>query len=283
MSTTKGNEAQAEMWNGPVGERWSQYWRHIDAILEPLSRPLLARAGAQVGERVIDIGCAQGTTTLALAEQVSSSGAVLGVDLSSLTLAIARERAARATQVEFVAADATDYPFEEGSWDLAISRFGVMFFADPVRSFSQVGRALRPGGRLAFVCWQAVQDNEWIALVAQVAKEAGAPEPEETPDPDGPGAFSLADPTRIGAILSSAGFRGVTTESLQPKLRIGATPEEAARFMLEMGPVASMVEDAEPSLRAKVETALVERFREFASDEGVHLGAAAWLVSATSA
>ena len=151
------NADQAAYWNGPGGQHWTDRQEIQDAILAPVSEALIARAGIAPGERIIDIGCGCGATTLgARLAQIGASGHALGLDISARMLARAQERTPPGAPVRWIAADATIYPFERGGADLLFSRFGVMFFADPVLAFANMRTALRSGGRLAFgVCWLA--------------------------------------------------------------------------------------------------------------------------------
>ncbi|HLG01741.1 MAG TPA: methyltransferase domain-containing protein, partial [Acidimicrobiia bacterium] len=187
------NDEQAEYWDGPGGEHWVAEAYRYSRMTGPLGEVLVEAADPQPGERVLDVGCGMGATTLAAAERVLPGGSALGVDLSGPMLAVARERANRGglTHVAFEQADAQVRPFDPGSFDLAISRFGVMFFDDPNAAFANLGRALRSGGRLEFVCWQGLFDNEWLAVpVAAALQHVPVPEMGE---PGAPGPFSLAD------------------------------------------------------------------------------------------
>lgn len=281
--TERPNARQAEFWNGPAAHEWLRNWRWMDQVLEPLGRALLARADAQPGERVLDVGCAHGTTTLALAEQVGEAGWVLGLDISGVILKAAKERQRDAgfPQLAFEEGDASTRAFGRNALDLVVSRFGVMFFEDPAATFRHLRRALTPGGRLAFVCWQALRDNVWMTL----GMDAARPHldlPDAPPrDPEAPGAFSFADAERVRRILSAAGFDEVEIEALTPELAVGAKAEEAARFMVEMGPVGGMLEAAEQD-RDRIVSAVVEAYRPHLRDGAIRVPAAAWLVTAVA-
>ena len=148
------NAAQAEFWNGDAGRRWRDYQDRHDRMLLPVTKLLLAAAAARPGERVVDVGCGCGELAFRLAEEVAPSGQVLGVDISEPMLGLARERAPAGAVLRFALADATTFAFAPGAADLAVSRFGIMFFADPAKSFANLGRALKPGGRIVFACWR---------------------------------------------------------------------------------------------------------------------------------
>ena len=156
------NSAQAEYWNSSAGQRWTDHQEHQDQVLGPVSDRLIAVAAPKPGDRVIDVGCGCGATTIDFAARVGPSGEVLGLDISEPMLARARERAAQNLVVRFERADATVYDFEPNGADLAASRFGVMFFADPARSFANLRKGLKPGGRLVFACWREAKQNPFF-------------------------------------------------------------------------------------------------------------------------
>ena len=185
------NAAQAEYWNASAGRKWTDYQEHQDQVLRPVSDRLLAAAAPKPGDRVIDVGCGCGATTIQFAERVGPAGAVLGLDLSEPMLARARERAPQDLPIRFELADATVYAFEPKADDLVASRFGVMFFADPTRSFANLRRGLKPGGRLAFACWREARGNPYFILPLREAGKHVPPLPET--DPEAPGPFAFAD------------------------------------------------------------------------------------------
>jgi SAM-dependent methyltransferase len=183
---------------------WAEVREPLELQLAPLGRRSLAALASCVGESVLDIGCGGGETALELARVVAPDGMVLGIDRSSAVLAFARRAAKDCERVRFVEADAQVFPFEPASFDAAFSRFGVMFFADPVAAFSNIHRSLKPGGRLAFVCWRALNENQLDLLPLQAASPYLPPQPVH--DPDAPGPFAFAKPERVRGILASAGF-----------------------------------------------------------------------------
>jgi SAM-dependent methyltransferase len=276
------NAEQIRTWNETLGPRWVDQEAMLDAQIAPLGLAALERAKVQPGERAIDVGCGCGQTSLQLAERVGPSGAVLGIDVSAPMLARARARAAGRSKLRFAQADAQTHRFDE-VFDLAFSRFGVMFFADPVAAFANLAGALRPGGRLAFVCWQAIDRNPWIlAPMRAVAGIVPLPPP---PAPGSPGPFAFADPERVRGILEAAGYSQVVLEPEQGELAIGADRglEGAVEFMLEMGPVAAALREAGPAglaARGRAADAIREACAAFATPEGVRAGYAAWIATA---
>ena len=215
------NAAQAEYWNSVAGRRWTDRQEEQDLVLRPVSDRLIAAADAKPGQRIIDIGCGCGDTTIDFAARVMPGGEVLGLDISEPMLARARERAPSGLPARFVLADATVHDFEPEWADLAVSRFGVMFFADPARSFANLRRGLKPGARLAFACWREARQNPWMMIPLREAKKHAPPLPETNPEDPGP--FAFADDARVRRVLSNAGFADIvaTPVDLDLDLAIG--------------------------------------------------------------
>lgn len=248
-------------------------------MLQPFGARVIDAVALAPGDRVIDVGCGAGDTLVAMAARVGPAGAVLGLDVSAPLLALAHERLARASQPRAIiaCADAETHDFGPGAFDAVASRFGMTFFNDLHRALANLHRALRSGGRLAFVCWQAPRDNQWMRLPWDaVAVHVRVP---EAPEPAGPGPFALADPTRIRAALDTAGFRDVAITSLAQPVPVGTDVEDAAAFFGR-----HLIQAALDALPAATAGALRETLRQMlalhAKPDGVYLGAAAWLVSA---
>lgn len=275
------NAQQIEFWNDEFGDKWVAMTDDIDAQIAPLSEVGLARAAASEGERVLDVGCGCGQTTLRLATKVGSGGRVLGVDLSASMLEHARERATAGgfSNVEFSNADAQTRVFEP-DFDLLFSRFGVMFFAHPEQAFENLLSALRPGGRLACITWQTQSANPWITVPMQaVAKHLP---PSDPPPPDAPGPFALADAKRVEGILTAAGFADVHHESVVRKLLVGGggSLDESARFLLDRGPVGAALQGANDDVRKAAAREIRAALEPYQEDGGVRMSAAAWIVTA---
>ena len=280
MQATGPNAEQIEYWNVQVGSKWLAENARLDAMLAPLGLAALDRAKPGNGERVLDVGCGVGQTSLQLAARVGPTGSVLGVDISAPMLARARERARaeKLANVNFENADAQTYAFTPESVDLVFSRFGVMFFADPVAAFANIARALRPGGRLAFVCWQAFAQNPWMRdAVAAIAKHVQLAAPAA---PDAPGPFAFADAARVRAILERAGFRAAAQEPLVGEITLGQTIDEALAFMTEIGPAGNALRDATESQRAAASAAIRETLAAHVTSSGVRMAFAAWIITA---
>lgn len=276
------NDEQIEYWNGPGARRWVRHQELLDRMLEPFGRAALEAARVCPGERVVDVGCGCGTTSLALAAAVGDAGTVLGADLSAPMVEVARSRARDRSlgNAHFVAADASEHAFG-AQFDLVFSRFGVMFFADPTRAFAHLRGALREGGRVAFVCWGPVAENPWFR-VPMAAAGTVIPLPEPTP-PGAPGPFSLADRTRLQGILQAAGFGAIEIARSAPPFLLGADLDDAATNAIDTGPVSRLLLDVDEATRMRVRGAIREQLEARASAGGVVLSSEAWVVTARPA
>jgi SAM-dependent methyltransferase len=274
------NADQAAYWNGRVGERWRARQQDQDALLAPVAELLLERAAPAPGEAVLDIGCGCGFTAIELARRVTPGGRVLGVDLSAPMLERARERAPANLPVEFVLADATVYPFAPAEADLLFSRFGVMFFAEPRKSFANMRRGLRPGARLAFACWREPQRNPWLMLPLEEACRH-VPRPPAS-GPEEPGAFAFADERRVRGILDGAGFVAIGLEALELSLDIalGRGLEAAVETVTGMGPTSRALEGQSPQLRAAAIESVRNALARHQVGTAVTLQGAIWIVTA---
>jgi SAM-dependent methyltransferase len=281
MSGT-ANTAQIEYWNNEAGPRWVAVQERMDAMLAPIMHAALDRTRPEAGERVLDIGCGCGATLLELADRVGPGGGVTGVDISAPMLDRARERvqAKALAHVSVTRSDAATHRFAPGSFDLAFSRFGVMFFDDPVGAFANIRSALVATGRLAFVCWAPPQDNPWLSLPLAAARPHLPPQPAA--DPHAPGPFAFADPDRVRGILAGAGYSALDIARHDTTMRICGPGEieQAARFAAESGPVGRLMAGAVPEARAAAEQAIVDALRRIEGPGGVELAASVWLVAA---
>lgn len=233
---------------------------------------------ARAGERVLDIGCGCGATSLALAKTVGAAGRVHGVDVSRPMLRIARERAMEeGANVVFLEADASAQAFRP-EWDLVFSRFGVMFFADPVAAFANIRGALAPGGRLVFVCWRALLENVWAARPLAAAMDLLPPLPPT--DQNSPGPFAFADESRLIGILSQAGFSDVDVQKLDTVMNMGATLDDAAHAALSIGPLARASGDLGEEIRETIRGRVRGALGDFETPAGIVPPAACWLARA---
>ena len=271
---------QPTYWNEEGGRRWVENIQRVERMIEPLSARLLRHAAPRTGERVLDVGCGGGVTSAAYAGAVGASGTVLGLDVSAVILAVARERYAAVTTLSFALGDAATMPLEAGSFDLVSSRFGVMFFADPVAAFANLRVALKPGGRLAFICWRALDENPWMADCVRAAFSV-LPRPEPLP-PTAPGPFAFADPARLRDILEQSGYTDISIEPLDQLLDLGSIDDAVAQ-MTRMGPAASAFAAASVADQAAVVTAIRAALRPHQSGGSVRMVSGTWLVGARRA
>ncbi len=270
---------QIEFWNGEVAERWVSDQERLDRVFGPLGDEAMKAARPAPGERVLDVGCGCGGTTFDLARAAGKTGHVLGVDISAPMVARARERAAAEGfgNVAFAEADAATLTAPQ-PFDLLFSRLGVMFFEDPRLAFTNLARALRPGGRVAFVCWRALDLNDW-ATVPLAAAVTLVPPPPPAP-PGAPGPFAFADAERTLEILRGAGFEDARAAVRDVPLHVGHL-EDATDFATRMGPASRLLKTAPPDVQARGREAIREALRPHASKEnGVVLRAAQWVVTA---
>ena len=278
MPMTIANVEMATAWDGDEGEQWTEYADQYDAVAEPHLRRLMDAARIAAGDRVLDIGCGTGESTRRAARE-TASGSALGVDLSGrmLTRAEERGRAEGLTNVAFLQADVQVHRFDERTFDVVISRFGAMFFNEPVAAFRNIAKAMRPGGGLALLTWQELAKNEWLTSF-RGALAAGRTLP--VPPPGTPGPFGLAEPEGVRHILAEAGFHDVDLVALDEAVRFGSDTDDAWPFVASMGIVKALTE----GLDADAGTKALERLRRVLvaheSAAGVVFASAAWLVTA---
>lgn len=277
------NEEQTEYWSGKGGEHWVAEAERYDAMIREFGKALLAAADPQPGERALELGCGNGALAVATAERLGPDGRLTAVDVSAPMLDLARSRADAAglTNVEFVEADVQTYPFEPDGYDFAFSRFAVMFFDDPDAAFGNVAVAVRPGGRVAFTCWQELFANQWVMIPAAAALEY-VPMPD-LGEPGGPGPFSLAEPDRVRSLLEGAGFTDPSVEALEAPVRVGADVEDAVAYYRMSDFAETLFADVDDDTAAKAWEAVSGAIAPYATPEGVTLPGGAWLVTATRA
>ena len=275
------NADQIAYWNGPAGRRWVQRQEEQDALLAPVAEVLLDRAAARAGEFVLDIGCGWGGLAADLARRVAPEGRVLGLDVSEVMLARARELLPQGLPLELARGDATVYPFEPGRADLLFSRFGVMFFADPARAFANMRRGLRSGARVAFACWREPRANPWLMLPLQEAYRHVPRLPEV--GPDDPGAFSFASEPRVRDILGRAGFAAVHLEpvGLSLDLAVDGGLDAAVGTAVGIGPTSRALEGQPAELQAAAVESIRAALAKHRTANRVELAGAIWIVTAT--
>ena len=278
------NTDQAEQWNtGDDAAHWVNHQARYDRMNAPFADMILDAAALRPGADVLDVGCGCGTTTLAAARLIAPGQAV-GLDLSGPMLARARAAAETAGlgNAEFLQGDAQVHPLEPGRFGTVVSRFGVMFFADPVAAFANIRPAAQPTGQLVFVCWQPLAANQWL-LVPRTAMAEHVPLAGPGPG-DGPGMFALADPDRIRQVLDRAGWRDVKVTAEQRPVLVGGggSLDATVEFLRTSSIGRTVLTGVDPGTAARALASLRAALAPHADDEGVHLTAAVWLVQATA-
>jgi SAM-dependent methyltransferase len=278
------NSEQIAEWNGALGQRWVAMQREIDRIVVPFGDAALRVAAPQPGERVIDIGCGCGDTSIEIARIVGEAGTVLGIDVSQPMLEVARSRGGalpNCAHVAFREGDASEAELPANT-DLLFSRFGVMFFSQPSHAFSHLRKSLRTGGRCVFVCWRAPRDNAWAMTPLSAARTAMGVTPTPA-DPNAPGPFAFADEERLRAILSDAGFGAIDVQRFDATLSLGATPRSAAEGTVQIGPVSRFVREVGAEHLPIILDAVERALAPLAAPDGhVSLNGSTWIVAATN-
>jgi len=272
------NVEQAEEWDGQQGDHWVRYADRYDALSQRITPHLTEAAAVGAADDVLDVGCGCGLTTR-IAARAASAGSVLGIDLSAAMLheAERRARAEGLANVHFQQGDVQVQAFSPAEFDLALSRFGVMFFEDPVAAFANIASAIRTGGRFVFLCWQDLARNDWIMVPAGAAL-AFVPFPDLGPE-GAPGAFSLADPARTRGLLMDAGFEGIEINEVTEKVFLGENAAHATEFLRGTGMARLLFEGVDADTERKAIDAVRDVLEAHEQPEGIWLDSAAWLVA----
>jgi ubiquinone/menaquinone biosynthesis C-methylase UbiE len=283
MEPQLGHEKNADQiayWNGTGGKRWTDRQAMQDILLAPVSQILIDRAQPKSGERVLDVGCGCGATTMAWAERVAPSGFALGVDISEPMLSRARELAPKGLPLAFVLADATVYPFDPQDFDLLVSRFGVMFFAEPAVSFANLRRALRPNARVTFACWRDPRENPWMIMPMQAVYQHVPKLPQLGPEDPSP--FAFASEERVRRILGDAGYRDVALERCDLSIDIanGRGLEGALDTAMNVGPANRALEGHPAEVRAAAANSVRELLAPQVRGQSLPLPGSIWVVTA---
>jgi SAM-dependent methyltransferase len=274
---TCSNAAQIEYWNTTAGETWARFQETLDRQVELLGLAAMDALCPREGEHIIDIGCGCGQTSLALAARVRPTGSVVGVDISEPMLDVALRRPrSNDLQVVFRKLDAQTDDLGRGLFDAAFSRFGVMFFGDPVAAFANIRASLKPEGRLTFVCWRPLNENPWMQAPLQAALPLLPP--VEPPDPTAPGPFAFANPSRVRSILADSGYGSVTIDPFDADIG-GADLEQTLKLALGIGPLGRALRE-HPELADNVVGAVRDVLSKYLTSNGVRMPAAVWIVLA---
>jgi SAM-dependent methyltransferase len=282
LAPERPRAAQADYWNRVGARRWIDNQDILDQLLRPVSARLVAAARAEAGECVIDVGCGCGATTIDFGARVAPGGEVFGLDISAPMLERARERAPAGLPLRFALGDAATHELTPCWADLVVSRFGVMFFADPARAFANLRQGLRPGGRLAFACWHAAKLNPWMTVPLREASKHAPPLPEAGPEDPGP--FSFADEKRVRRVLREAGYDDIEVEPHQFDLDIalGRGLDTAVVVALASGLASRILDGQGEEVRAAAAADIRAALALHARGRSVRLGAGIWIVTAAN-
>ena len=274
------DDEQSKLWNGLAGRAWVDGQESLDRMFQPFEDLLVATVPVESAGRVLDVGCGTGSTTLAVARRLSADGCSVGIDISDPMITAARARAAReGMQAAFLCGDVQTHPFDTAAFDMMISRFGVMFFDDPIRAFTNLRRAAIIGAGLCVIAWRSATENPFMTT----AERAAAPLLPNLPArrPDAPGQFSFADPRRVGRILEQGGWADI---DIRPIDVVCALPEkELVGYLSRMGPVGRVLHEADARTRARVIETVRPAFDPFVHGDEVRFTAACWKVGARAA
>jgi SAM-dependent methyltransferase len=272
------NQDQATMWNEKSGPVWVEMQSTLDAMLAPFGTLLIEHGVRDDARSVLDIGCGAGWTTFAAARRVGPKGTCVGADISAplLELANQRARAEGLNNVSFVRADAQTHAFEPNRFDAVISRFGVMFFDDPVAAFTNIRRAARSDALLTFVSWRSPAENPFMTTAARAAAPYLPSLP--TPDPNAPGQFGLADSEKVRRILDTSGWKSIDTRAVD--ISSSVAKHELLTYVTKLGPVGMALKEVDEQTRARTIAAVQAAFTPFVRDGAARFSSACWLVSA---
>ena len=267
---------QEQLWNGPSGQAWVESQEILDQVLAPFETLLVEAATARAPRRLLDVGCGTGSTTLAVARRLGTGTRCVGLDISEPMLTLARMRAQReGSRAEFIRADAQTHAFEPATVDMIVSRFGVMFFDDPVAAFANLRRAATEDVALRLIAWRSAADNPFMTA----AERAAAPLLPELParNPDGPGQFAFGSAKRVHTILEESGWTGADVQPIDVECAFPAGELDA--YITRLGPVGRLLQEADEPTRARVMQTIRPAFDPYLRGADVRFVAACWMLS----
>ena len=276
-ATRQTDDEQTKLWNGLAGRAWAEAQELLDQMFKPLEDLLVEAVFAGSGRQVLDVGCGTGSTTLAVARLLGAKGSCIGIDISDPMLTAARARAGReGTPASFIRANAQDYAFEPASFDMIISRFGVMFFDDSVRAFANLRRAAKDGAELRFIAWRSPSENPFMTTAARAAAPLLPGIPSHRPD--APGQFAFADQRRVYRILEESGWAGIDIRPIDVACTL---PEkELVRYLTRIGPLGLILHEADDRTRTQVIETVRAAFEPYVHGAEVRFTAACWMAAA---
>jgi len=271
-----------DYWKEDGGDAWVEDIEKLEANLNPLSKEFMHRLNVNEMARILDIGCGGGITSIELANLVGAGGHVTGVDISPQILNIAKQRGKDISNLEFKLADAGTHDLGELIFDLIISRFGVMFFSEPIKAFNNIRRYMKEDGQFIFMCWKTFEENPWMAEPTVAIMESFPPAiiPDEKPDPEAPGPFSLGKKERINFVLSNAGFNSISIDSLEMEISMG-NMTDAVDTLTKIGPAAKVIKNLEDEEKGRAVEILKKVLSKYETGESVIAPAACWIVTAS--
>ena len=276
-ATRQTDDEQTKLWNGLAGRAWVEAQEVLDSMFKPMEELLVEAVSAGAGHQVLDIGCGAGSTTLAVARMLGDQGCCIGIDISEPMITAARARAEReGTPASFIRANAQDHAFEPASFDMLISRFGVMFFDDFVQAFANLRRAAKDDAPLRCIAWRSPSENPFMTT----AERAAAPLLPNLPArrPDAPGQFAFANPQRVHRILEESGWSGIDIRPLEVACTL---PEkELLRYATRLGPLGLVLHEADDRTRTQVVDTVRAAFEPYVHGAEVRFTAACWMISA---
>jgi len=286
MSTVSAPDASTEFvdfWNEVLVPKFVKYKHVLVDGLTHHSAAIFPSLDIRAGDRALDVGCGFGDTAIQIAERVGSTGSVLGIDCCEAFLEYGRRDAAAAglDNVSFAEADVQFHPFEP-EYDFCFSRFGTMFFENPVAALRNMRRSLKPGGRLTFIVWRTIDDNPWLGLPKQVVLKF-LPPPGEDAATCGPGPFSMASEPMVTKQLEIAGYEDIAFKRVDAPLLVGRTPEDAVGFQLALGPAGEVYREAGEEAERKhdeIAAALRAELARCETPEGIVMESSSWVISA---
>lgn len=278
------NETQKNYWSDGPGGDWVAYHDVLTRLMQNVTDALVDRVAPRSGERILDIGCGAGSTSIAFAHRVGANGSVLGADISETLLQHARTVADEADveSLEFVYADAQTHEFDNAAFDHLVSRFGVMFFADPVAALENMRRALRSGGRLCFACWAPAAGNPWFRIPSEAAiARLGKPAPAV---PHAAGPLGFADDSHVLGLLRAAGYSECNADLAEIDLCPPGDIADVTRLACELGPAVRIIDELEgdDDDRRAIAEAIADKIAQFQTDEGIKLPSKVWFYTAAN-
>jgi SAM-dependent methyltransferase len=270
-------DEQMRLWNGPSGRTWVEAQGLLDRMFKPFEDLLAAAVSARSASRVLDVGCGTGSTTLAASRVVGAKGLCVGIDISEPMIAVARAHAEwQGAPASFIRADAQSHAFEPGTFDMIISRFGVMFFEDFVQAFANLRRAASRGGELCFIAWRSPAENPFMTTAERAAAHLIPNLPARRPD--GPGQFAFADPQRIQGILEKSGWGDIAIQPIDVTCTLFET--ELDYYVTRFGPVGLALQNADEEARMRITATVRAAFASYVHGDEARFTAACWNVRA---